>query len=353
MVSAARWVRGRLFATPLDSVITIALVSLVLWCTPAVLRWVALNAVWGSQPASACDAVRGHGACWAVVWAKLRFMVFAMYPVEEQWRAALAIGLQSAVIAVAAWPRLRTGRGALIASGLTAASVWLLAGGLGLSLVSSEQWGGLAVTLLLAIVGMAFAFPVGVALALARRSAWPLLRAFATVYIETLRGVPLITVLFTASVLFALFVPEDMRISQLLRAQIAIVLFVAAYLAEAVRGGLQTVERGQFLAAQALGLSDAQAMRDVILPQALRHAVPAIVNSFISLIKDTSLVVIISIFDFAYAVKKAVETDAQWKPYFVEAFLFSIAVYWVYCFAVSRIGLSVERHLSRADASGP
>jgi general L-amino acid transport system permease protein len=167
------------------------------------------------------------------------------------------------------------------------------------------------------------------------------------IYIEVVRGVPLITVLFMASVMFALLLPEGMRIDVLLRAQVAIILFVAAYLAEAVRGGLQAVPKGQYEAAEALGLPYWRSMGLVILPQALRISIPPIVNSFISLFKDTSLVVIISIFDFAYAVKKSVETDISWKKYFIEAFLFSIVIYWIFCFAMSKYSQWLERDLAR------
>jgi len=174
-------------------------------------------------------------------------------------------------------------------------------------------------------------------------------RSLSVVYIEVIRGVPLITVLFMASVMFALFLPEGMRIEQLLRAQVAIILFVAAYLAEAVRGGMEAVPRGQYEAAEALGLPYWKSIALVILPQALRVSIPSIVNSFISLFKDTSLVVIIAIYDFAYAVKKSVETDFAWKKYFIEAFLFSIVVYWIFCFAMSKYSQWLERDLARGE----
>ncbi len=203
-------------------------------------------------------------------------------------------------------------------------SYWLMAGGLGLPPVRTGQWGGLPVTLILAIFGIAFAFPLGILLALGRRSHLPIIRSLSVIYIEVVRGVPLITVLFMASVMLALFLPVGWQIDQLLRAQVAIILFVAAYLAEAVRGGMQAVPKGQYEAAEALGLSYWQSVRLVILPQALKISIPPIVNSFISLFKDTSLVVIIAIYDFAYAVKKSVEADFAWKKYFIEALLFSI-----------------------------
>ena len=226
-------------------------------------------------------------------------------------------------------------------------SYWLMAGGAGLEPVRTEQWGGLPVTLILAIFGIAFAFPLGIMLALGRRSRLPIIKSFCVIYIEVVRGVPLITVLFMASVMFALFMPEGLRVDQLLRAQIAIILFVAAYLAEAIRGGLQAVPKGQYEAAEAIGLSYWRTMGLIILPQALRISIPPVVNSFISLFKDTSLVVIIAIYDFAYAVKKSTETDFAWKKYFIEAFLFSIVIYWIFCYAMSKYSQWLERELAR------
>ncbi|MFP5412741.1 MAG: amino acid ABC transporter permease, partial [Gammaproteobacteria bacterium] len=309
--------------------------------------WLFFDAVWGNQPLSACDAVRGQGACWAVVWEKFRFMMFGVYPFDEQWRPAIAIFVLSGLLVVSAFRAFWNRRLAVVWTIGLALTFWLMGGGLGLAPVRTEQWGGLPVTLILAIFGVAFAFPLGVLLALGRRSSLPLVRAFCVVYIEVIRGVPLITVLFMASVMFALFMPEGMRIEQLLRAQIAIILFVAAYLAEAVRGGLQAVPRGQYEAAEALGLPYWKSMGLIVLPQALRISIPPIVNSFIALFKDTSLVVIIGIYDFAYAVKKSVETDFSWKKYFIEAFLFSIVVYWIYCFAMSKYSQKLERDFAR------
>lgn len=343
---AASWIRANLFSSWSSSLLTIALVALLAWALPPAIDWLFLDAVWGRAPASACDAVRGEGACWAVVAEKFRFMLFGFYPYELQWRPAIVVVVLCALLVVSAIPSFWRPSLALIWIAGIALAFWLMGGGPGLERVRSEQWGGLPVTLILAIFGVAFAFPLGVLLALGRRSSLPIVRALSVVYIEAVRGVPLITVLFMASVMFALFLPENLRIEQLLRAQIALILFVAAYLAEAVRGGLQAVPRGQYEAAEALGLSYWKTMGLVILPQALRVAIPSIVNSFISLFKDTSLVVIIAIYDFAYAVKKSVETDFSWKPYFIEAFLFSIAVYWVFCFAMSRYSQWLERGLA-------
>jgi len=341
--------RTNLFSSPANAATTLAMLALLAWALPPTLQWLVFDAVWGRAPVAACDAVRGQGACWAVVAEKFRFMVFAVYPYEEQWRPAIAIVVLCALLVVSAirwfW---RPWLAALWVLGI-ALTFWLMGGGAGLTPVRTEQWGGLPVTLILAIFGVAFAFPLGVLLALGRRSQLPIIRAMSVIYIEVIRGVPLITVLFMASVMFALFLPEGMRIEQLLRAQIAIILFMAAYLAEGVRGGLQAVPRGQYEAAEALGLPYWKTMGLVILPQALRVSIPSIVNSFISLFKDTSLVVIIAIYDFAYAVKKSVETDFSWKKYFIEAFLFSIVVYWIFCFAMSKYSQWLERELARGE----
>ena len=343
------WIRANLFSSPANAAVTLAMLAMLAWVLPGVANWLVFDAVWGRAPVAACDAVRGQGACWAVVAEKFRFMLFAVYPYEEQWRPAIVVALLCAMLLVSGFRRFwQPWLAAVWAAGI-ALTFWLMGGGAGLAPVRTEQWGGLPVTLILAIFGIAFAFPLGVLLALGRRSHLPIIRSLSVIYIEVIRGVPLITVLFMASVMFALFLPEGLRIEQLLRAQIAIILFVAAYLAEAVRGGLQAVPRGQYEAAEALGLSYWKSMGLVILPQALRVSIPSIVNSFISLFKDTSLVVIIAIYDFAYAVKKSVETDFAWKKYFIEAFLFSIVVYWIFCFGMSKYSQWLEHDLARGE----
>ncbi|UCE32091.1 MAG: amino acid ABC transporter permease [Burkholderiales bacterium] len=341
------WMRRNLFSSPFNTGLTILILLFLAWIVPKASGWLFVDAVWGRQPLEACDAVRGQGACWAVVAEKFRFMMFGVYPFDEQWRPAIAIGVLCVLLVVSALKAFWSKWLAVIWIGGIAVTFWLMGGGLGLTPVKTEQWGGLPVTLILAIFGIGFAFPLGVLLALGRRSQLPLVRSFCGVYIEVIRGVPLITLLFMGSVMFALVLTEGVRIEQLLRAQVAIIMFIAAYLAEAVRGGLQAVPKGQYEAAEALGLPYWKSMGLIVLPQALRISIPPIVNSFISLFKDTSLVVIIGIYDFAYAVKKSVETDFSWKKYFIEAFLFSIVVYWIFCFAMSKYSQKLERDLAR------
>jgi general L-amino acid transport system permease protein len=348
--SAVQWARRNLFSSPFNTLLTLLCIAFLAWAIPPVTGWLFVNAVWGHQPVEACDAARGSGACWAVVWEKFRFMMFGTYPFEEQWRPAITIFILIGLLIVSAFKRFWNKWLAVIWTAGIAMAYWLMSGGLGLSPVRTGQWGGLPVTLILAIFGIAFAFPLGVLLALGRRSELPIIKSLSVVYIEVVRGVPLITVLFMASVMLALFLPVGWQIDQLLRAQVAIILFVAAYLAEAVRGGMQAVPRGQYEAAEALGLPYWKTTGLVILPQALKISIPPVVNSFISLFKDTSLVVIIAIYDFAYAVKKSVETDFAWKKYFIEALLFSIVIYWIFCFAMSKYSQWLERDLARGHA---
>lgn len=346
-----RWMRENLFSSPFNALLTLLSAGFLAWAVPPAVDWLFVNAVWGSQPVEACDAVRGRGACWAVVAEKFRFMMFGTYPYEEQWRPAITIVILVSLLIVSGFRRFWNRSLIVFWTVGIALAFWLMSGGLGLRPVRTGQWGGLPVTLILAIFGIAFAFPLGILLALGRRSKLPIIRSLSVIYIEVVRGVPLITVLFMASVMLALFLPVGWQIDQLLRAQVAIILFVAAYLAEAVRGGMQAVPKGQYEAAEALGLPYWKTVRLVILPQALKISIPPIVNSFISLFKDTSLVVIIAIYDFAYAVKKSVETDFAWKKYFIEALLFSIVIYWIFCFAMSKYSQRLERDLARGHAS--
>ena len=341
------WARANLFSSPLNAALTLVCVGFLAWALPPAIDWLFINAVWGRQPVEACEAVRGKGACWAVVAEKFRFMMFGPYPYEQQWRPAITIAILVSLLVVSGFKRFWNRKLFVFWTAGILLSYWLMAGGFGLTPVRTGQWGGLPVTLILAIFGVAFAFPLGIMLALGRRSHLPIIRSLSVIYIEVVRGVPLITVLFMASVMLALFLPVGWQIDQLLRAQVAIILFVAAYLAEAVRGGMQAVPKGQYEAAEALGLTYWQSVRLVTLPQALKISIPPIVNSFISLFKDTSLVVIIAIYDFAYAVKKSVEADFAWKKYFIEALLFSILIYWIFCFAMSKYSQWLEKDLAR------
>ena len=309
------------------------------------LDWALVDAVWRPDP-KACRAA--HGACWGFVAEKYRFILFGTYPYEEQWRAALASLLLAALWTLSSmrafWKRSLA---AAWLAGLIVIALLMWGGVAGLPYVDHERWGGLALTLLLATFGLALAFPLSVLLALARRSELPVLRWMSVAYIELVRGVPLISVLFMASVMLPLFLPAGVSIDKLLRAQLALVLFAAAYLAEVVRGGLQAIPRAQYEIADALGLSYAQKTFCVVLPQALRIAVPPLVSTCIGFFKDTSLVVIIGLFDLLQAVKVSL-TEPAWTGFGAEAYLFVALVYFAFCFAMSRYAATLEAKPSGA-----
>ena len=289
-----------------------------------------------------CRAALGQGACWAFIADKYRFILFGTFPVEEHWWPALAIVILIGLYAASALGYARRA-GLVVAwlAGLAAIGALMWGGLLGLSYVENERWGGLTLTLLLSTVGLACAFPLSILLALARRSGLPILRWFAIAYIELIRGVPLVSVLFMASVMLPLFLPAGVSIDKLLRAQFAMICFAAAYLAEVVRGGLQAIPRQQEEAAQALGLGYWQRTWFVILPQALRIAIPPLVNTFIGFFKDTSLVVVIGLFDFLTTIKVSLSEPA-WSGFGVEAYLFAAAGYFLFCFPMSRYSQTLE-----------
>jgi len=304
--------------------------------------WAFLDAVWRPDT-KACRAAAG--ACWGFIADKHRFILFGTYPFEEHWRPAIATVLLVALWVLSAWryfwkPRLIV----IWAVGLTLIGILMWGGVFGLRAVENERWGGLILTLILFTFGVAFAFPLSILLALARRSSLPAIRALAVGYIELVRGVPLISLLFMASVMLPLFLPEGVSIDKLLRAQIALILFAAAYLAEVVRGGLQAIPKDQYEAADALGLTYWQRTRAVVLPQALRIAVPPLVSTFIGFFKNTSLVVVIGLFDFLSTVKVSLNEPA-WTGFGVEAYLFTALVYLVFCYAMSLYSRGLERRL--------
>jgi general L-amino acid transport system permease protein len=342
---ALRWMRANLFSSITSTVTSVVLFAVLAKALIGFVQWGLVNAVWteSANDTAACRAVRGIGACWAVIPEKYRFILFGTYPYDQQWRPALAILVFIALYVVSTrrsfWRRelVLVWAGALSLIGL------LMWGGVpGLPFVGQERWGGLPVTLILATFGLAFGFPLGILVALGRRSTLPAIRSLCVLYVELIRGVPLISLLFMASVMFPLFMPEGFNIDKLLRAQIAIIMFAGAYLAEVIRGGLQAVPRGQSEAADAIGLTYWQKNRLIVLPQAIRHVIPPLVNTFIAFFKDTSLVLIIGIFDLLTAAKTAV-IDPSWQAFSVEAYIFVAVIYFAFCYAMSRYSRSLEQ----------
>jgi general L-amino acid transport system permease protein len=340
--------RAPMFRDRTNRIASVVLGTLLVYLACRFVRWAVLHAIWTLPPgvnSSLCRASKGDGACWAVIGERLRFILLGAYPYDEQWRPALACLLfvsLYAVTAVRAWwkPWLL---GAWIA--VPAGAIGLLRGGVfGLADVPSEFWGGLPLTFILSTVGFAAGFPLAVALALGRRSRMPAISTLSVAYIELVRGVPLISFLFMAAVMFPLFAPQGLTIDKLLRAQIAFVMVIAAYLAEVVRAGLQAIPRSQYEAAASMGLPYWPAMILIVLPQAVRITIPALVNTFIAFFKDTSLVTVIGLFDLLGA-GKAVIADPKWIGFGVEVYLFVAAIYVVFCFAVSRYSQHLERAL--------
>lgn len=344
------WIHANFFASWFSTAVTLLLVYLLARGLVAFLDWSILKAVWSVPDGDTeiCRAARGSGACWAVVGAKYRFILFGAYPYEEQWRPAISIALFIALYVLSANRSLWRRELFLIwVVMLGAIGVLMWGGTFGLAFVPQERWGGLPITLILATFGIALAFPFAILVALGRRSDMPAIRWLCVGYIELIRGVPLISLLFVASIIFPLFLPEGIELDKLPRAQIAIILFAAAYLAEVVRSGLQSLPDAQYEAADALGLGYWRKTGLIILPQALRQVIPPLVNTFIALFKDTSLVLIIGIFDLLSAAKTAI-VEPAWQGFGVEVYLVVAAIYFAFCFSMSRYSQSLEARLSRS-----
>jgi general L-amino acid transport system permease protein len=347
------WLRANLFSSWGNSALTVGALAIILFVAWHFLDWALFSAVFTGSDGAACNAP-GAGACWPFVTHKLGLFMYGRYPDAERWRVDLTYLLALAGLIPLMIPRV---------PGKLWLSIYLIAifpilgyllvtgGILWLPYVPTELWGGLFLTLVVASVGIAASFPIGILLALGRRSELPIVRWASIGFIEFVRGVPLVTVLFMASVMLPLFLPPDVTFDKLLRALIGVALFSGAYLAEVIRGGLQAIPRGQYEAADALGLSYPQKMGLIILPQALKLVIPGIVNSFIALFKDTSLVLIIGLFDLLGIVQQSVSADAKWfspqtaaTGYFVAGLIF-----WIFCFGMSRYSAFLERRLASGE----
>jgi len=342
------WLRRKLFSSWASALATLLIVVLAGKVLPGFVEWSVTQAVFVAD-AGLCRALDGSGACWGVIAEKWQLILFGRYPHAEQWRPVLATALTVALLIYSTLDRQRIGRLARVWAVILPISLLLMAGGaFGLKAVETSLWGGLPLTLLLSLGTIAGALPCSILLALGRRSTLPALRALSSVYIELVRGLPLIPVLFMAAFLFPLFLPSGLGADVLLRVLLALILFAAAHLAEVVRGGLQAVPQGQNDTARALGLNAWQVQRHVILPQALRAALPALTNSFIAIFKDVSLVTVVSLYELTGSLSLALAGDADWRPYFLEGYLFIGAIYWIGCFALSRYSQRMEARLARS-----
>ena len=341
------WLKENLFATPRDTVLTILTFLLLVWIIPPIVDWAFISAVWDGESREDC-IVPGAGACWAFVEAKFGQFMYGRYPLEERWRVNLSGLLLIAglvPIAIPSVPYKRENAIYLLFIFPVLAFI-LLTGQFGLEPVETPLWGGLLVTLVVAIVGIVVSFPLGILLALGRRSEMPIVKMFCVIFIEFWRGVPLITVLFMSSVMLPLFLPDGVSFDKLLRALIGVALFASAYMAEVIRGGLQAIPKGQYEAANAMALTFWQGTRLVTMPQALKLVIPGIVNTFIGLFKDTSLVLIIGLFDLLGIVQQNMN-DPNWISPQTPAtgFVFAAFVFFIFCFGMSRYSAYMERRL--------
>jgi general L-amino acid transport system permease protein len=348
------WLREHLFTGPLNIVLTLLSILFLWWLIPPLLNFLIFDATWVGDDRAACvvtpDRPRA-GACWAFVFERINFFIYGFYPIQQRWRVDVFFGLLAVGIVwlLASWAPNKRLAAIYFFIVLPIASLLLLLGfaPLGLSYVPTSLWGGILVTVVVSAVGIVFSLPLGVILALGRRSTMPAVRLFSIIFIEFVRGVPLITVLFMASVMLPLFVPESWSPDKLLRALIGVALFAAAYMAEVVRAGLQAIPRGQYEGAQALGLSYWKMIGLIILPQALRITIPNIVNSNIALFKDTTLVFIVGIFDFLRTIEAA-RIDPKWATPVTSTtgYAFAAMFYFLCCWAMSRYAKGVERRLA-------
>jgi len=347
-VGVVGWLRGNLFSGPISSLTTLVMLWVLVSLLVPLVEWAFVNATFFGDDPETCSP---DGACWIFVGQRFDFFIYGFYPDELHWRPNVCYVLLAAILVPQFFDRFRY-KLYLAVFGVTAfpVIVYLLMGGgvFGLESVATDQWGGLTLTLIIATVGIVAALPLGIVLALGRRSTMPVIRYASVAFIEVWRGVPLITVLFMASVMLPLFTPEGVTLDKLLRALIGITLWQSAYMAEVIRGGLQAIPRGQYEAASALGLGYWKAMGLIVLPQALKISIPGIVGTFISLFKDTTLVLIIGLFDLLAAVQSTI-IDPAWGSVATEGYLFAAFFFWVFCFAMSRYSQKLERKLETGN----
>ncbi|MGF1526625.1 MAG: amino acid ABC transporter permease [Candidatus Competibacterales bacterium] len=343
-VGPVAWLRNNLFSTPLNTLLTLVGLGLIYVSVPPLLDWAFFSADWMGESRDDCSR---DGACWVFIGAWLKQLFYGRYPTEELWRINLAYVL---VVASLVWlliPKAphKAWVGVFLLVVFPVVAFYLFTGGQwGLVEVETSLWGGLFLTLVVAVVGIVASLPLGILLALGRRSDLPIISALSAAFIELWRGVPLITVLFMASVMFPLFLPEGLNFDKLLRALVGVTLFASAYMAEVIRGGLQAIPRGQYEAAQALGLPYWRMMGFVILPQALKLVIPGIVNTFIGLFKDTTLVYIIGLYDLLGIAQTAAQ-NPDWVGFAIEGYVFAGLIFWAFCFGMSRYSQNLERRL--------
>ncbi|HKA76369.1 MAG TPA: amino acid ABC transporter permease [Pseudolabrys sp.] len=357
MTGVIGWLRQNLLSTPFNIALTVVLVLLFAWVVPELVKFLLIDAVWSGSDRDAClESVqhRDIGACWPFVWERLPYFIYGSYPIPQRWRVDIFFAMLAVGVIWLLWlnaPRRDLGTIYFFVI-LPVSSFVLLTGwsAIGLQPVDTVLWGGVLVTIVVASVGIVFSLPLGVLLALGRRSRMPAVRSLSIIFIEFVRGVPLVTVLFMAGVMLPLFVPEQYSPDKLVRALVGIAMFASAYMAEVVRAGLQAVPRGQYEGAMAVGLRYSQMMRLIILPQALKITIPNIVNTYIGLFKDTTLVFIVGIFDLLRTIEVS-RIDPKWATPVTSTTGYAVAAifYLIFCYGMSRYARAMEARLAKSD----
>jgi len=341
------WLKTNLFNGPINTVFTLIGLYLIYKLIPPLIDWAFIHATWSAETRDECLG-EGKGACWAYISNRFDQIMYGFYPIEERWRPNLAgilLVLLTIPLFIKKTPKKAWLGGFILLVFPFIAYVLIHGGWFGLKVVDTGKWGGLMLTIIISLVGITMALPLGTILALGRRSHMPIVKSLSVIFIEFWRGVPLITVLFMSSVMLPLFLPDGSDFDKLLRAMIGIVLFQSAYVAEVVRGGLQAIPKGQYEAAVAMGLSYWKSMFLIILPQALKLVIPGLVNTFIALFKDTTLVLIIGLFDLLAIIQNVLGADSAWLGFDTEGLVFAAFLFWIFTFSMSRYSMALERKL--------
>jgi general L-amino acid transport system permease protein len=347
------WIRANLLSSPLNIALTLIALYLVYLIFPPLIKFALVDAVWTGNDREACLVKAGEegGACWAYVAAKFSYFVYGSYTYDQRWRVDIFFVLTAIGVLWMLWLSApRRGLGAIYFFIVYPIVSFILLSGwdaIGLPTVDTSLWGGILVTIIVSIVGIVFSLPCGILLALGRRSNLPTVRLASVIFIEVVRGVPLITVLFMANTMLPLFLPGNMTPDRLLRPLIGVALFASAYMAEVIRGGLQAIPKGQYEGAMAVGLGYWTMMRLIVLPQALRIVIPGIVNVFIALFKDTTLVSIVGLFDLLRTVE-ATLTDPTWTTPTTRfsGYAFAGVFYFIFCYGMALYSRAIERRFA-------
>ena len=344
----AAWAHQNLFSSPLNIFLTLAGLWLLYSIIPPAVEWAFIKSIWTADSRTECwdkMEVPEEAACWAFIKGRLNLFIYGFYPAAERWRVDLSFVLLIFAILPVLYDKLPGRRHWYwYVAAFPFLAGWLLVGGFGLPRVETDQFGGFMLTLVIGVTGISFSLPIGIALALGRTSDMPVMRMLCVLFIEFIRGVPLIALLFVASTMLNYFLPPGTSFDLLMRVLIMVTLFSSAYIAEVVRGGLQGVPKGQVEAADSLGLSYWKSQRLIVLPQALKISIPGIVNTFIGLYKDTTLVLIIGMLD-PLGIGRASLADAEWAGLAREVYLFIAVFFFLCCFGMSRYSLYLERKL--------